>query len=80
MGYAILCISPLVGKLAYTRIWWRRTGSNRRPSACKAVALPTELHPHVIQNPLFFTMSKILFAEWILKLLAPQRGIEPRTP
>ena len=25
--------------------WWRRTGSNRRPTACKAVALPTELHP-----------------------------------
>lgn len=28
------------------RIWWRRTGSNRRPSACKADALPTELRPH----------------------------------
>ena len=25
--------------------WWRRTGSNRRPTACKAVALPTELRP-----------------------------------
>ena len=23
--------------------WWRMTGSNRRPSACKADALPTEL-------------------------------------
>ena len=26
-------------------IWWRRTESNRRPSACKADALPTELRP-----------------------------------
>jgi hypothetical protein len=26
-------------------IWWRRTGSNRRPHACKARALPTELRP-----------------------------------
>ena len=25
--------------------WWRRSGSNRRPSACKADALPTELRP-----------------------------------
>ena len=25
--------------------WWRRTGSNRRPHACKARALPTELWP-----------------------------------
>ena len=26
-------------------LWWRRTGSNRRPEACKATALPTELRP-----------------------------------
>ena len=25
--------------------WWRRSGSNRRPPACKAGALPAELHP-----------------------------------
>ena len=25
--------------------WWRQTGSNRRPEACKATALPTELCP-----------------------------------
>ena len=28
--------------------WWRRPGSNRRPQACKARALPTELRPHVL--------------------------------
>ena len=27
------------------RGWWRRTGSNRRPAACKAAALPAELRP-----------------------------------
>ncbi len=26
--------------------WWRLTGSNRRPPACKAGALPAELNPH----------------------------------
>ncbi len=26
-------------------IWWRWRGSNPRPQACKACALPTELHP-----------------------------------
>src|SRR5574344_356068 len=26
-------------------IWWRMTGSNRRPPACKAGALPAELIP-----------------------------------
>ncbi len=26
--------------------WWSRSGSNRRPEACKATALPTELRPH----------------------------------
>ena len=25
--------------------WWSRSGSNRRPQACKARALPTELRP-----------------------------------
>ena len=29
------------------RTWWSRTGSNRRPEACKATALPTELRPRL---------------------------------
>ena len=28
--------------------WWSQTGSNRRPHACKARALPAELWPHVL--------------------------------
>ena len=29
-------------------VWWSQRGSNPRPSACKADALPTELWPHII--------------------------------
>ena len=29
----------------HNRMWWSQTGSNRRPQACKASALPTELWP-----------------------------------
>ena len=28
-----------------SELWWSRSGSNRRPQACKARALPTELRP-----------------------------------
>ena len=28
-----------------SEVWWSQTGSNRRPEACKATALPTELWP-----------------------------------
>ena len=30
--------------------WWRWTGSNRRPPACKAGALPAELHPQSLNT------------------------------
>lgn len=30
--------------------WWRRSGSNRRPPACKAGALPTELLPRRVRG------------------------------
>ena len=37
----------LISYLRFKKLigWWRRTGSNRRPIACKATALPTELRP-----------------------------------
>ena len=31
--------------------WWSQTGSNRRPHACKARALPTELWPQRAEGP-----------------------------
>ena len=34
-----------------TRDWWSQTGSNRRPPACKAGALPAELWPRQARNP-----------------------------
>ena len=30
--------------------WWSQTGSNRRPPACKAGALPTELWPRAVRH------------------------------
>ena len=32
--------------LSHSGIWWSQTGSNRRPDACKAPALPAELWLH----------------------------------
>ena len=44
-----LSYEPKIGKWrnAHPRrkLWWSRPGSNRRPPACKAGALPTELRP-----------------------------------
>jgi hypothetical protein len=33
-----------------SQLWWRWTESNRRPPACKAGALPIELHPQISPN------------------------------
>ena len=44
-GCGILCIPCQKNQRFF---WWRWTGSNRWPPACKASALPTELHPHKI--------------------------------
>ena len=40
-------LSGRVGRRSCGRstLWWSQTGSNRRPHACKARALPTELWP-----------------------------------
>ena len=35
----LICVRLIRG------LWWSRSGSNRRPQACKARALPTELRP-----------------------------------
>ena len=34
-----------IARVSPERRWWSQTGSNRRPHACKARALPTELWP-----------------------------------
>jgi hypothetical protein len=51
------CVSVVTAILsAIISEWWSRSGSNRRPQACKARALPTELRPHglaSIRLPIF---------------------------
>ncbi len=37
--------SSFIARNAPHEGWWSQTGSNRRPDACKAPALPTELWP-----------------------------------
>jgi hypothetical protein len=39
-------------RLRSATVWWSQTGSNRRPPACKAGALPTELWPRTSQSRL----------------------------
>lgn len=40
-------ITHKIAKPFNLTFWWSRTGSNRRPPACKAGALPAELRPHI---------------------------------
>ena len=40
-------LTPDVSRERRRGSWWSQTGSNRRPHACKARALPTELWPHL---------------------------------
>src|SRR5476649_2384007 len=62
--------------------WWRMTGSNRRPPACKAGALPAELipqsytdnrYPHLLPRG---NRSAPATAETVVGL----DGFEPSTP
>ena len=63
--------------LSYAPSWWRWGGSNSWPPACKAGALPAELHPHfrvslgfssfslrhrLLQYPQNWTMLSFYFA------------------
>src|ERR1700739_3550849 len=41
------CPRPLDDGDVRQEIWWSQTGSNRRPLACHASALPAELWPRV---------------------------------
>ncbi len=41
-------------------LWWSWTGSNRRPEACKATALPTELQPHAYSIAASFDVDQSL--------------------
>ena len=52
-------------------LWWRWGGSNSWPPACKAGALPAELHPHNFRDTLFFffllhPQNWTMLSNWIL--------------
>ena len=50
--------------------WWRQTGSNRRPEACKATALPTELCPQLFSIQLVRRRERFgvtAFGRWLAK-------------
>ena len=55
--------------------WWRMTGSNRRPPACKAGALPAELIPRSGRYP-----RGLQTASAPDKTLVGLDGFEPSTP
>ena len=44
-------LSVFLNRNSFISIPWRQRDSNSRPPACKAGALPTELHPHLIWRP-----------------------------
>ena len=71
-----------------SRYWWRLTGSNRRPPACKAGALPAELNP---RNPVLSSECSVLSKPFASALSTPYSvlstdvlvglvGLEPTTP
>ena len=75
-GGALTCWAMLLYKTL--DVWWRWAGSNRWPPACKAGALPAELHPHIRQVPinhniiivrcqLFVSTFAKIFVEFISK-------------
>ncbi len=55
--------------------WWRMTGSNRRPSACKADALPAELILHHIQD--VWAFSTLWDVVIVKDKMVTRRGFEP---
>ena len=42
-----------------SEIWWSQTGSNRRPHACKARALPAELWPRTRRRMLYARLDDV---------------------
>ena len=58
--------SPCVAapRVAEGEAWWSQTGSNRRPHACKARALPAELWPLILRRPArsLFELRRARFA------------------
>src|ERR1700752_2131962 len=54
----------------FNSIWWSQTGSNRRPHACKARALPAELWPRTRRRMLYVQVSTRSFCQPVFALWA----------
>jgi hypothetical protein len=48
---------PAAPRIAKGEAWWSQTGSNRRPHACKARALPAELWPRTRRRMLLVALA-----------------------
>src|SRR5579859_6760961 len=69
-GYAGHHASPSAGvaapRVAEGEAWWSQAGSNRRPLACHASALPAELWPRRLRTPRV-AAPKISSAPWVVR-------------
>ena len=63
--------------MAAPEFWWSQTGSNRRPTGCKPVALPTELWP--LSCALNANQNERATNVAIAKKLVGRDGLEPST-
>jgi hypothetical protein len=54
----LLCTEIDISDTHFARKWWSQGGSNSRPPACKAGALPAELWPQVLA---YFPLCGVAF-------------------
>ena len=72
----LLITSQLLYQLSYIGVlWWRMTGSNRRPSACKADALPAELILHCMPGDVLLSQEENLQLPSALRSLTSVFGM-----
>src|SRR5437667_1845473 len=58
---SVILADDLFKASIFNSIWWSQTGSNRRPHACKARALPAELWPRTRRRMLTLIFETLLF-------------------
>ena len=56
---SVILADDLFKASIFNSIWWSQTGSNRRPHACKARALPAELWPRTRRRMLTSVMRRM---------------------
>jgi hypothetical protein len=66
---------PAAPRIAEGEAWWSQTGSNRRPHACKARALPAELWPRTRRRMLLLRSPSLALRR---SSLCSRRPAEPK--